>query len=147
MRFLLALVLLCGCGDNQEPEEANAMWERIHQENYRGFARAPGYETRQPSNTAHSDQVDIYVNDVLAQALTQSGIGSWPVGSLIVKDGFTSDGDLELVAVMDKRSEGWFWVEYNDVEAGKANYSGMPDICTGCHESGADFVRAFTFPE
>ncbi|HZO16265.1 MAG TPA: hypothetical protein VFB62_23485 [Polyangiaceae bacterium] len=145
MRILLALVLLCACGDNQDPEEAKAMWERIHQENYRGFARAPGYETRQPSNTAHSDQVDIYVNDVLAQA--QPGIASWPVGSLIVKDGFTSDGELELVAVMDKRDDGWFWVEYNDVAAGEAKYSGKPDICTGCHESGADFVRAFTFPE
>jgi hypothetical protein len=141
------LVGFLGCGDNQEPEEAEALWERIHAENYRGFARAPGYETRQPSNTAHSSQVDIYVNDVLAQALAGGPISTWPVGSLIVKDGFSDDGTLELVAVLDKREGGWFWAEYTDVEAGEAKYSGAPEICLDCHASGSDYVRAFTFPQ
>jgi hypothetical protein len=143
----LALVgALVACGDNQEPEEAEALWERIHGENYRGFARAPGYEARRPSNTAHSDQVDIYVNDVLFDSLSQQGLAAWPLGSLIVKDGFTSDGELALVAVMDKRDSGWFWAEYTDVESGDAKYSGAPAICTDCHASGSDFVRAFGFP-
>ena len=29
---------------------------------------------------------------------------------------------------------------------GSSDYSGEPDICTGCHQSGADYVRAFGFP-
>ena len=53
LRYAMVLVMaLAACGDNQEPAEADALWARIHEENYRGFARAPGYEQRQPSNTA-----------------------------------------------------------------------------------------------
>ena len=144
--LLLITLSLCACGDDQEPEQAAQLWDRIHAENYRGFARAPGYDTRQPSDTAHSDAVDIYVNATLADALAGEPISSWPVGSLIVKDGFSGD-DLDLIAVMDKRSDGWFYAEYTDVEDGDALYSGKPDICTDCHSSGADFVRAFGFPQ
>ena len=139
--------LLIGCGDNQEPEEAVVLWNRIQSEDYRSFERAPGFEMRQPSNTAHSDAVDIYVNSVLTDALASGEtLSEWPVGSLIVKDGFNNDGELDLVAVMDKRDTGWFWAEYTEFETGDALFSGSPGICTGCHESGADFVRAFGFP-
>jgi hypothetical protein len=142
------LVAAAACGDNQEPEEADALWARIHQEDYRSFAHAPGYEQRQPSNTAHSDFVDIYVNEVLEQVLTAGDpIAAWPVGSLIVKDGFDSGGSLALVAVLDKRADGWFFAEYNDTEAGTAKYSGQPDICLGCHDAGSDEVLAFTLPQ
>jgi hypothetical protein len=146
VRLLGALVLL-GCGDNQEPAEADALWDRIHAENYRSFARAPGYEQRRESNTAHSDFVDIYVNDVLAGAIDGGPITAWPVGSLVVKDGFDSGGSLALVAVLDKRADGWFYAEYMDVENGEAKYSGRPDICLGCHVPGNDEVLAFGFPQ
>ncbi len=38
----------------------------------------------------------------------------------------------------------WFFAEY-DAE-GDASYSGSPDLCTQCHRSGDDFVRAFALP-
>ena len=147
--FIVAFLALApmGCGDDQQPAEAAALWDRIHAENYRGFARAPGYDARTPSNTAHSDQVDIYINQTVVDALAGGAITEWPVGSLIVKDGFDSDGDHALVAVLDKRADGWFWTEYTDLESSDALYSGKPDVRIDCHSSGADFVRAFSLPQ
>lgn len=146
------VVFICGigafgCGDSQAPDEARALWDRINSENYRSFSRAPGYETTEPSNAPHGDSVDIYVNDVLQAALDAGeAIESWPEGSLIVKDGFDGDGELELIAVMDKQSDGWFYAEWTDVESGEAKFSGQPAVCVNCHASGADAVQAFGFP-
>jgi hypothetical protein len=81
------------------------------------------------------------VADVLAE---KKPLAEWPVGSLIVKDGYSNDGELELVAAMEKREGGWFWAEWDG--KGSAKYSGSPDICTDCHSRGADFVRAFSLP-
>jgi hypothetical protein len=146
-RDLIVAALLAiaagGCGDDQDPEGAAELWDRIHAEDYRSWQRAPGYETRRDSDAPHSEAVDIYVNDVIAGALAdEASITAWPTGSLIVKDGF--DGELELVAAMEKRQDGWYWAEWDD--EGASDYSGKPDVCTGCHQSGADYVRAFGFP-
>ena len=84
------------------------------------------------------------MNDVLEAALAEGAADEWPVGSIVAKDGYTDDGELELTALMEKREEGWFWAEY-DAE-GTPLYSGAPTICTDCHEPGADYVRAFGFP-
>jgi hypothetical protein len=67
------------------------------------------------------------------------------VGSLIVKDGF-SGGELDLIAAMDKRDDGWFWAEWTDTTGESAEFSGKPEVCTDCHSAGADFVRAFALP-
>jgi hypothetical protein len=133
-----------GCGDDQDPEGAAELWERIHAEEYRSWTRAPGYESRRQSSAPHGNMVDIYVNDALQAAIVGGEpLASWPDGSLIVKDGF-DDSDLELVAVMEKRGSEWYWAEYDG--EGAAEYSGKPDVCTDCHSSGADYVRAFGFP-
>lgn len=144
-------VMLCGgwllaCRDDQDPDGAAALWQELHpdgQASYRDLARAPGYAERTPSDAPHSDQVDIYVNDVVEQALT-TGATSWPDGSLIVKDGFDDDGELQLVAAMEKRAGSWYWVEWN--ADGESLYSGQPDVCLDCHRSGSDFVRALSLP-
>jgi hypothetical protein len=133
-----------GCGDNQDPDGAQALWQQVHTLDYRSWQRAPGYAQRRDSNAPHSDAVDIFVNDVVQRALDAGPLSSWPVGSLVVKDGWSGD-TLELVAVMEKRSSGWYWAEYDG--SGDPAYSGTPSLCISCHESGADFVRAFGFPE
>jgi hypothetical protein len=103
-----------------------------------------GYEARVPSSAPHSDNVEIFVNDVVEAALASDGLSEWPVGSIIVKDGTSDDGELELIALMEKREDGWYWAEYDG--SGAALYSGDVDVCVDCHASGGDFVRAFALP-
>jgi len=134
-----------GCYDDQDPSGAEALWTKIHDANYRTFARAPGYDKRTPTNAPHGDEVEIFVNSVVSSALASGPISSWPDGSLIVKDCFDSDGTLDSVAAMEKRGSSWFWVEWND--EGESLWSGNPPLCTDCHASGADMVRAFGFPQ
>jgi hypothetical protein len=140
--FALGLLVL-GCGgDDQDPQGASRLYDRIQRDDYRSWRRAPGYEERRPSAGPHASEVDIYVNDVVEEALKNQGLDAWPDGSLVVKDGF--DGaELELVAVMEKRGGSWYWAEYFD---GVAMHSGAVSICIDCHRAGSDYVRAFALP-
>jgi hypothetical protein len=133
------LVAAAGCGDDQDPQGAVELWDKIHAEKYQTWKRAPGYETRKPTNAPHSDEVDIFVNATMDQALTQFA-ETYPEGSLIVKDGY-SGSDHSLVAAMEKRAGTWYWAEWDSDSGGQATYSGAPAICTDCHSSGRDFVR------
>jgi hypothetical protein len=142
--ILTVVVLFLGCGDNQDPVGARALWEDIQEQAYRGFSRAPGYERRRSSNAPHGEAVDIYVNEVVAGAIdAKARLSEWPAGSLIVKDGWDGD-DLVYVTVMQKRADGWYWAEY--VGEGDAVFSGRPDTCIDCHSGGEDYVRAFPLP-
>lgn len=141
---LLGATVLVACGDNQDDAGARDLLSRVRAAEYRTWDRAPGWPERRDSGAPHSDQVDIYVNDVVAEALlTPSETRRWPEGSIIVKDGFDGS-DLEIIAIMEKRSDGWYWAEYDS--AGAPDYSGHPDICIDCHQSGSDLVRAFALP-
>ena len=142
--FALAVLGGVACGEDQEPERARALWDRIQAESYRSWDRAPGYETRQPSRAAHGEDVEIFVNDVVAMDLgAMPAVREWSDGATIVKDGYDGD-DLCLVAVMEKNDGEWFFAEYDG--EGDTLFSGTPEICTGCHAIGDDFVRAFFFP-
>ncbi len=146
--FAVAVSALCvGCGeddDNTDPDGAKKLYEQIVADKYTEWDRAPGYEMREKSGAPHGGEVDIYVNDTVAAALAGDKISSWPVGSIIAKDGFDG-GKLSLVAIMEKRKGGWYWAELDG--SGGVLFSGEPSVCTDCHGSGADSVRAFGFPQ
>lgn len=142
-RIALAVVALAACR-NQDESGADALWDEVHADDYHAWARAPGFETRRPSTASHGDHVDIFINDVLAAALASGEpLTEWPEGSILVKDGFTGERP-RLVAIMEKRADGWFWAEYEP--DGQVDFSGEPGVCTRCHDAGADYVRAFGFP-
>ncbi len=144
--LVCALACLAGCYDNQQPIAADELWQRIHEQGYRDFAHAPGYDSGpKPTSPAHGDLADIYINDVVVKALDDDGpLTGWPSGSLIVKDVFDDEGPLTFVVVMDKQSDGWFFAEYDP--DGDALFSGQPDTCLGCHKPANDRVLAFSLP-
>jgi hypothetical protein len=141
--LVLSGVLLASCGEDQDPEAAEAFWNQIQTDDYRSWERAPNHEERVPSRAAHGDSVDVFINQVVVDALADETTSSWPTGSIIVKDGYDGD-DLMFVAGMEKVDSVWFWVEYNG--DGDTLFSGAPTICTGCHRIGDDWVRSFFLP-
>jgi hypothetical protein len=99
------------------------------------------------SNTAHSDTVDIFVNETLARAERGSeAITTWPDGSIIVKDGYAGSSKA-IVAVMEKSQGSWFFAEYDG--SGNILFSGAAKICLDCHsarENVADWLFTMEFP-
>lgn len=87
------------------------------------------------------------MNDEISRALDgPEPRRDWPVGAIIVKDGYTSDS-LQITAVMEKRADGWFWVEYDG--DGNSLFSGKPKVCVDCHDNRKDYsdwVYAFELP-
>lgn len=139
-----ALLAVPACGDDQDPRGARELLDRVRAEDYQSWTRAPGYEVRRPSRAPHSNAVDIYINEALVKALeSDPPVDTWPVGSIIVKEGYDG-GDRELIALMEKREDGWFWAEFFGSDS---KYSGEPQLCIDCHRSGDDFVRAFGFDD
>lgn len=148
---LASAVVLAACGQDDDPEGARVLWEKINAApGFQSWQRAPGFATRKPSFTLHSREVEIFVNDKVSATLTtrtELPVSEWPVGSIIVKEGY-SGSTRSQVAVMEKRDNGWFWAEYFS-DDGVAKYSGQPTICTDCHDNRkgyADWVYAFELP-
>ena len=141
---VVAACLTFACGDNQDEAGARNLLASAREQDYRSWDRAPGFPGRTASNAPHGDAVDIYVNDAIADALAiGEPLTAWPLGSLIVKDGWDGS-DLELIALMEKRADGWFYAEFD--ADGDPSYSGHPDVCIDCHARGSDYVRAFRLP-
>ncbi len=143
-RLLFVTVFAAGCS-NQNPGSAEALWDELQADEYHSWSRPPGYPGRTPSSTVHGDEVEIFVNDVLATALSAGApLSRWPDGARIVKDGFQG-GTNHVVVAMDKRGDEWFFAEYEP--DGEVLYSGHPHACTRCHGDANDGVLAFALPK
>jgi len=142
--MVCGLVLAGACRQNDDPDGADELLARVQEEDYRSWNTAPGYDERRPSSAPHGGNSEIFVNEVVVDALSMEGLEEWPEGSIVAKDGYNDDGGLEVIAIMEKRADAWYWAEY-DAE-GAPLFSGAPTICTDCHGAGSDFVRAFSLP-
>jgi len=142
--LIVSASLFAGCGDDQDPDGAAELLGRMRAEDYQSWARAPGWESPRSSSAPHGDEVLIFLNAAVVEALAaEQSLSEWPMGSLIAKDGF-EDGDIVLISAMEKREGGWFWAEWDG--DGESKYSGKPDLCIDCHDAGQDYVRAFALP-
>jgi hypothetical protein len=138
-RIVLPLAVLLalassGCSDDDDPEGAADLWQRINVANYPTWQRPVNYTVRKASFTAHSAFVDIFMNDAMAQTAATHGTPAWPIGSVIVTNQYdhADDPDESAVAAMEKRERGWFYAEWR--YDGKVRSSGTPSGCTDCHE-------------
>ena len=139
LRIGLAAILVgaLACGQDDDPQGARVLFEKVSAgPGFQSWRRAPGYPTRKPSFTSHSNAVEIFVNDEIAKVLDAKRVLEWPVGSIVVKEGF-SGSSRKLVAIMEKRSDGWFWAEYKD--DGSPLFSGRPSVCIDCHDNRKDY--------
>jgi hypothetical protein len=152
---VVVAVASTGCGQDDDPEGARVLWEKVNAgAGFASWQRAPGYGVRRASFTAHATAVEIFVSPevqaTLAPPVARSApVTEWPVGSIVVKEGFSSvtGGSRKSIAVMEKRQDGWFWAEYDD--GGTSTYSGRPGVCVDCHthrKSYSDWVYSFELP-
>lgn len=142
--YLAVGLALTACG-GEDVDEAGAreLWQRIHDQEYRSWSPAPGWESRQPTVSAHGQEADIFINTALEEALEESDLTAWPVGSLLVKDGYRG-GSVALIAAMEKRDGGWYFAEWDG--GGSVKYAGSPEVCRSCHDSAEDSVFAVGLP-
>jgi hypothetical protein len=140
---LLLAVAALGCGTEIDEEGAQNLWHEIHAQSYPDWARAPGYDSPQPTVRAHGQTAVVYLNEVMVEATAGPSIGAWPDGALLVKDSFDGEA-LKLVAAMKKRGTSWFFAEWTP--DGQAKYAGEPEVCIDCHSAGADSVLSVALP-
>ncbi|MGB1277355.1 MAG: cytochrome P460 family protein, partial [Nannocystaceae bacterium] len=149
----MGLTLTAACGDTKTGDGGNALLLKVQDMDYSSWERAPGYPGIADSDAPHGGYVEIYINEVVAAALVPPAEGEalteWPVGSIIVKDGWedAEGSDRSILAIMEKREGGWYYEEYVGTNEDSPKFAGdRIATCMGCHSSGADFVRAFGFP-
>jgi hypothetical protein len=134
---------LFGCGEDVDEAGARALWDEIHGAGYRSWQRPPGWETAQPSVSAHGEKAEIFVNPVMVDASMQERLSAWPEASLLVKDSYRGDS-LALIAAMKKQSGEWFFAEWSG--DGEVKFGGRPDVCLDCHRAGSDHVFSLSLP-
>lgn len=129
-----------------EPTAA-AVWQHLEKVDYRANWRVwPGTSALQQGRAPHGALLTTYVNAVGHDAVTNRS-ATMPRGAIIVKENFTPDKQLAAVTVMYKAPEGynpehndWFWLKR--LADGTVEASGQVAACQGCHQSGADYIRA-----
>ncbi|GJM15161.1 MAG: hypothetical protein DHS20C13_04880 [Thermodesulfobacteriota bacterium] len=133
----------------KDVNDADELYARINELNYKQFARAPGFEERTLAiqhNEGDQDMyVDIYMNEVLEKVLEANDpIEQWPVGSLFVKEAYRDEEFMHILA-SEKLEDGWVFMQWRT--DGVAEFAGKPQVCLNCHMKGDDMVRAFRFPQ
>src|SRR6056297_2376616 len=139
-------LLLLGCSQKEqltlEPldkEEINAetLWLRITEENpYTNYEYWPGHEGMQPGQAPHGPYHKVFVNRTLIEALPAESQTA-PHGTLIVKENYNTDEQLNAITVMAKVKQfapddgNWFWANY--APDGTVKVSGQVSSCIECH--------------
>lgn len=92
-------------------ELAAELWKLIHTEGYQ-------MHWKQWPDRESADNVTTYVNDIAYKAIEKNE-GELPPGSIIVKDKFNDEKQLESVKAIinlggnNAEDSGWFWAEYS----------------------------------
>lgn len=144
--LLLISILILSCANKEEillqsltkdTITGEILWNRISTESdYKNYAFMPGQEGLLPGQSPHGVFHKIYVNKPLINGLP-STTGTVPYGSIIVKENYTQDEDLDKLTIMAKiegynSEEGdWFWASIKP--DGTVLAEGTPAGCLSCH--------------
>ena len=126
---------------------------------FRAYAPFPNLETSPNgvlnASSAHQPLIRVGVNQVASAALQNGRLssGSFPDGSVIVKEVLGTNGLVNLYVVMYKdrsnrlAGNGWLWAELRPNGGTEYSVQNRGAACTGCHAldrgSQNDFVRSF----
>jgi hypothetical protein len=123
----------------QQEAESGSLFERVLVNEYHNWRVAPGYQTPQPTEGPHGEDVQIFLNDEAADAREEAA-EQWPDGSIIVKDIYV-DHSIAGVAIMEKRDGHWYWGEWTS--DGEMIAEGRRiQACEECHSQGTDGTLA-----
>jgi hypothetical protein len=163
LMIVVSVFTSIGCTDNNTDEQeintseqetevsgasAGELYTNITEENdYREWSLMPGTGMKDPGQGVHGNMITVYVSDVALPAI-ENKAGSLPNGSIIVKEGYNSNGELEGVVLMQKRDNyapednDWFWAAYN--ANGEVVDEGRLVSCQNCHAQVKDNDYVFT---
>lgn len=149
---LILLACLAGCDHVAAELPDNDLLLAVQKAKYREWDRGPGKDERTPTLSPHSGAVEVFINDVVVEALANAdglGLKAWPEGSTVVLEGYGDVETTELaqLAIMQKHHGVWRWEQYQGDELERPRFKGRPDVCLGCHDTGQDFTRSFSLPK
>lgn len=151
--LFFAVAVLSSCGQGvQTPEipfdaetvSGEALWSYLQSFDYTKWDLLPGHEEMEAGRSPHGAFHSVYISPNMAEAIPVDG--SYPDGSILVKENFEGDQSLGAYTVMVKldgyNPEGgnWFWAKYT--ADGSVEMEGRADMCLDCHKarSDADYV-------
>ena len=142
----LVVLMLAGCGTKGsdsgsdgagvDTETAEAVWDEIG--GYTTWPQATGYEGILPSTSVHGQFVQIWLNDLALDAVTNGT--ALPDGAILVKEDYPDESGASVNAIsVLKKIDGYsaehndiFWAQYTT--SGDIRVAGEPEGCYACHE-------------
>ena len=149
-----SILLLTQCKKNAEGAD-KVLFDKSNTTS--GFTYYKGNTAVLPSSNlgGHNKPFRVRYNTIAQAAMTDNGKlpagGSFPDGSLIVKEIFDGGGNkLELLAIMEKATTnsaagaGWLWAEYDPESKVVISVDDKGKACTSCHAiNDRDYNRLF----
>lgn len=161
---LAAGAIACGKGDGdsgasdggsdisaEDQALAEGIWDEIS--GYDSWGQLAPWEGIQPSDDVHGESVQIWANGAAEATVAAAAGGDMPDGAITVKEGYgdASGSSVNAITVMkkiagyDSANGDWFYARYT--ADGTVTMAGASAVssCAGCHLSGQDSVRAWTW--
>ncbi|MDW7733187.1 MAG: cytochrome P460 family protein [Methanolobus sp.] len=128
--------------------DAAALYTQITEEDtYKEWELMPGTSEMDPGTGPHGDMITVYVSDDAFSAIGGNA-EVMPNGSILLKEGYSSEGELEQIVLMQKidgydpEHNDWFWAAYSP--DGEVLSEGSLSTCYDCHSQVQDNDYIFT---
>lgn len=131
-------------------QKAADLWKMLQNDDYaKNWSLIPGKGEFYAGQGPHGMLLTSYLNESAFNTL-EAKSGSFPDGSIIVKENYKPDKSLAAITVMVKEAgfapgEGdWFWTKFGP--DGSIQATGQPAGCVSCHGAVRSNDYVFSFP-